>query len=217
MVVKTSFFAPKKGWGYVTAAIPFYQLPKPLFADDKYRDLSIEAKLLYTFMRDRYRLSVQNNWRDTMGVYIKMTRKAICDLLKRSEPTVRKIIAELKQIGLIIEKRVGLTQCNKIYVQFLEGEGENALRSTTKTSEDSAKKADVALDRKVFSRNKNNSKQIHYRKMTSRPDLPQNGDIWEENGEKYAYHHGFTQRYYEPDELDSLTFDLYAVNAAIAK
>ena len=195
----------------------FYQLPKSLFAEDKYQDLSIEAKLLYSMMRDRYRLSVKNNWRDAMGVFIKMTRKAICGLLKRSEPTVRKIIAELIEIGLIIEKRVGLTQCNKIYVQLLEGESENAFPSGEKTDERSAKKPDFASERKPFSPNKNYRKQIQFRKVTSKPDFPQNGDVWEENGQQYTFHHGFTQRYYDPRELDRLAVDLYSLVPHAAK
>jgi len=182
----------------------FYQLPKPLFSEDKYQELSIEAKLLYSLMRDRYRLSVKNNWRDAMGVFIKMTRKAICGLLKRSEPTVRKIIAELIRFGLIIEKRVGLTQCNKIYVQLLDGESESAFQSSEKAAGGSATKPDYASERKPISLNKNHRNQINYRKLTSRPEFPQIGDIWEENGLMYTYNHGYTQRYYTQDEYDRI-------------
>ena len=162
-------------------------------------------------MRDRFRLSIKNDWRDAMGVFIKMARKTICDLLKRSEPTVRKIIAELIGVGLIIEKRVGLTQCNKIYVQPLEGESESVFQSSTKGTADSAKKADSVPDRKPFASNKNNHRQIQFRKLTSKPDFPQNGDIWEENGQKYTFHHGYTQRYYEPEELNTFGYDSYSV------
>ena len=195
----------------------FYQLPKSLFAEEKYQGLSNDAKLLYTMMRDRYRLSIQNNWKDTLGVYIRMTRKAICDLLKRSEPTVRKIIAELREIGLIIEKRVGLTQCNKIYVQLFEGESESTFHSTKKVSADSATKPDYVPERKPFTPNKNYRKIIQFRKLTSKPDFPQNGDIWEENGECFTYHHGYIQRYYTEELLNSIGFDPYKEAREAAK
>ena len=194
----------------MTATVPvsaFYQLPKSLFADEKYQVLSNDAKLLYTMMRDRFRLSMINNWKDVMGVYIKMTRKAICDLLKRSEPTVRKIIAELIEIGLIKEKRVGLTQANKIYVQLLDGESETAFQSREKTNEQSEKNPDFVPDRKPFASNKNYRKQIQFRKLNSKPEFPQNGDVWEENGQKYTYHHGYTQRYYDAEYLASFSYD----------
>ena len=195
----------------------FYQLPKSLFADEKYQGLSNDAKLLYTMMRDRFRLSIMNNWKDAIGVYIKMTRKAICDLLKRSEPTVRKIIAELIGIGLIKEKRVGLTQANKIYVQLLEGESETTFQSKEKSNPSSATKPDFVPERKPFAPNKNYRKQIQFRRLTSKPDLPQNGDIWEENGQKYSYHHGFTQRYYDAVDFANLGFDLYGDGSQAAK
>jgi len=200
-----------------SAGAAFYQLPKALFAEERYQGLSLEAKLLYTLMRDRYRLSLKNNWRDAMGVFIKMTRKAICALLKRSEPTVRKIIAELKKFGLIIEKRVGLTQANKIYVQLLAGESETSLQSSEKGSSDSAKKPDFVPDRKDFSPNKNYRKQIQFRKLTSKPDYPQNGDIWEENGQLLTYNRGSIQHYYLPGELDQLFFDPFSIDQLEAK
>lgn len=185
----------------------FYQLPKSLFEAEQYQGLSNDAKLLYSLMRDRYRLSVMNNWQDALGVFIKMARKTICDLLKRSEPTVRKIIAELIQVGLIIEKRMGLTQCNRIYVQLLEGEKENDSQSCPPKNNDSAKKPTSVPERKPFAPNKNNRNQTQYKKLIQKPEFPHNGDIWEENGQQYTYHHGYIQRYYEAEELNQLFFN----------
>ena len=186
------------------AAAAFYQLPKPLFENEKYQGLSSDAKLLYALMRDRLRLSIMNNWRDALGVFIKMARKAMCDLLRRSEPTIRKIVAELVGVGLIIEKRVGLTQCNRIYVQLMVGESEGAVHSGSKAADQSAKKPASVPERKPVSPNKNHRNQIHFRELTKKPELPQEGDIWEENGQKNTFHHGYTQRCYDPAELDAL-------------
>lgn len=161
-------------------------------------------------MRDRYRLSLKNNWRDKVGIFIKMTRQYICAMLKRSEPTVRKIIGELKRVGLIIEKRMGLTQANKIYVQLLEGESESDFHPKEKFSSVLEQKPGFAPDRKQFSGNKNYRKQIQFRKLTTKPAVPQNGDIWEENGQMWIYHRGYTQRYHSAEELNTLCFDPFA-------
>ena len=187
----------------------FYQLPKSLFANEKYRELTIEAKLLYAIMRDRFRLSIQNQdkWNDALGIYIKMARKTMCDLLQRSEPTIRKIVAELVSVGLISERRMGLTQCNRIYVQGMEGESETVLRSGAKDSNQSETKPASAPEQKPVSPNKNPRSQIQFRKLTKKPEFPKDGDIWEENGQKCTYHHGYTQRYYEPEVLNALFYN----------
>lgn len=208
------FSLQKKG-GIILTTTAFYQLPKPLFTEEKYQVLSSDAKMLYALMRDRFKLSLKNHWRDSIGVYIKMTRVNICALLKRSEPTVRKIIAELKKVGLLIEKRMGLTQANKIYVQLLDGECETDFQPKEKVVCVPEHKQGFAPDRNGFSRSKTNSKHIHFRKLTSKPDIPQNGDIWEDNGQLWTYHHGYTQRYHAPGELKQLCFDPFAVMTSV--
>jgi len=195
----------------------FYQLPKVLVMDEKYQNLSIEAKFLYTLMRDCYKLSIMNNWRDAVGIFIKMTRKTICKLLNRSEPTVRKIIEELKKAGLITEKRVGLTKANKIYVQPLAGENETPLQSKAKEPVASTTKPGFVPERKDSSPNKTNRKQTQFRKLTSKPELPREGDIWEENGQEYVFLRGYTQRHYSADEIDRIVYDPFTGDLALEK
>ena len=45
----------------------FYKLPKVLFSDDKYKDNSTDAKVLYSLLLDRNSLSVKNGWIDSYG------------------------------------------------------------------------------------------------------------------------------------------------------
>jgi hypothetical protein len=90
-----------------------------------------------------------------------MARKSIADFLKKSLPTVRKIIAELKSVGLLKEKRTGLTKCNKIYVQLLPGESEIYAQSVNESDIASAKKPDFSLEGKPFASNNGNSKNIN--------------------------------------------------------
>ena len=45
----------------------FYKLPKRLFLDERYKHLSISAKVLYALLLDRKALSIKNNWIDVNG------------------------------------------------------------------------------------------------------------------------------------------------------
>ncbi|MGN0463304.1 MAG: replication initiator protein A [Acutalibacteraceae bacterium] len=44
----------------------FFKMPKFLFSEE-FKDLSAEAKLLYSLMLDRTHLSAANNWCDKNG------------------------------------------------------------------------------------------------------------------------------------------------------
>ena len=42
----------------------FYRIPKILFTDPRYKEISTDAKVLYGLMLDRMSLSVINGWVD---------------------------------------------------------------------------------------------------------------------------------------------------------
>ena len=42
----------------------FYRIPKVLFTDEMFADLSVEAKVLYGLLLDRISLSRENGWID---------------------------------------------------------------------------------------------------------------------------------------------------------
>ena len=42
----------------------YYRIPKILFTDDRYRDISTDAKVLYGLLLDRVSLSIKNKWVD---------------------------------------------------------------------------------------------------------------------------------------------------------
>ncbi len=49
----------------------FYQTPKALFKNPRYRGLSLGPKLMYSILRDRLDLSIKNRWKDEKGyIYI---------------------------------------------------------------------------------------------------------------------------------------------------
>ena len=45
----------------------FYQVPKALFKNPRYKGLSLGPKLMYSILRDRLDLSIKNNWKDEKG------------------------------------------------------------------------------------------------------------------------------------------------------
>lgn len=99
----------------------FYRVPKVLFTDDYFQNLSCEAKVVYGLMLDRMSLSVKNRWFDEEGrVYIIFTIEEVMELLHCSKTKAVKCLAELdsdKGIGLIEKKRLGLGKANVIYVK----------------------------------------------------------------------------------------------------
>lgn len=44
--------------------LSFYRIPKLLFTNDYFRELSTDAKVLYGLMLDRMSLSIKNKWFD---------------------------------------------------------------------------------------------------------------------------------------------------------
>ena len=58
-------------YGSQAEQFSFYRIPKVLFTDETLAGISVEAKVLYSFMLDRMSLSVKNCWFDEENrVYI---------------------------------------------------------------------------------------------------------------------------------------------------
>lgn len=99
----------------------FYRIPKMLFTDTIFQDLSCEAKVLYGLMLDRMSLSLKNHWMDEEErVYIIFTVNNICDLMNCGTQKAVRLLKELDVktgIGLIEKKRLGLGKPNVIYVK----------------------------------------------------------------------------------------------------
>ena len=86
----------------------YMQFPKWLMYDPTFSSLSNDAKVLYMFLKDRFRLSAKNHWYDKEGrVFVICSRQRMQQLLNKSENTIKKIMNELtdEKIGLIEEKR----------------------------------------------------------------------------------------------------------------
>ena len=60
----------------------FYRIPKALFTDSYFKDLSSDAKILYGLMLDRMSLSIKNQWFDEKNrAYIYFSIEDIMEII----------------------------------------------------------------------------------------------------------------------------------------
>ena len=84
----------------------FIAVPLELLENPKLEALSLEAKFLYSYMRNRLSLSIKNNWIDGVVPYIHCTVDEIEQIIKKSRPTAIKVKKELIDFGLIETRKV---------------------------------------------------------------------------------------------------------------
>ena len=111
-------------YGQQAELFTFYRVPKVLFTEECFWNVSTDAKLLYGILLDRMNLSARNGWLDDEGrVYIIFTIEEIKGSLGCAEKKAVKLLDELeKKCGLIERKRQGLGKPNLIYVKnFISG------------------------------------------------------------------------------------------------
>lgn len=115
----------------------FYRIPKALFTNDCFKDLSSDAKILYGLMLDRMSLSIKNQWFDEENrAYIYFSIEDIMELLNCGRNKAVKSLQELddeKGIGLIEKRRQGFGKVTIIYVKsFLQEECEEQKKEKPK-------------------------------------------------------------------------------------
>lgn len=106
-------------YGQQSEMFSFYRIPKVLFTDERFWNISTDAKLLYGILLDRMNLSAKNGWMDEAGrVYIYFTIDEIKGSVGCAEKKAVKLLDELeRKCGLIERKRQGLGKPNLIYVK----------------------------------------------------------------------------------------------------
>ena len=96
----------------------YFRVPKILFRDIRFKDLSTDAKTLYGILLDRMSLSVKNGWLDGQGrVYIIFSIQEVMDALGCADNKATKLFRELENAGIVERKRRGLGKPNLIYVK----------------------------------------------------------------------------------------------------
>lgn len=118
-------------YGSQSDQFTFYRIPTVLFSDEQYKDLSVEAKLLYGILLKRMELSAKNGWFDEKGrVYIIFPLNEIMEKLNCADNKATKMMDELENgVGLIERKRQGLGKPNLIFVKNFIDSGEESLNS----------------------------------------------------------------------------------------
>ncbi len=140
----------------------------PRFLLDK-EGLSETAKILYTILLDRARLSQKNDgWTDERGhVFILFPIKNLAETMHKSEMSMKTALAALEKENLIFRKRQGAGFPNRIYVKvppeaLVLTERNLSVRQTENCPTDRKKTVSVT-DRKLSGSNKekNNMKRTN--------------------------------------------------------
>lgn len=97
------------------------QMPRWLFTDPQYTGISLEAKVAYTFLLNRFQLSRLNGWINDDGeVFIVYTRRSLASEMQVSYHKIIEAMKELSSAGLIWERRCGRGDANQIYLALVE-------------------------------------------------------------------------------------------------
>ena len=105
-------------YGQAGELFSFFRIPKALFQEQRFQNLSPDAKILYGILLDRMSLSAKNGWRDEQGrVYIIYTVREVQESLCCAEHKAVKLFRELEDIDLVERKRRGLGRPSLIYVK----------------------------------------------------------------------------------------------------
>lgn len=133
----------------------YYSVPKVLLEDDKYKDLRLDAKMLYAVLKDRLKLSAKNGWVDDKGrVYLEYSNRQLQELFNCSKNTILTIRKNLVAHSLIYEES-----------QFTRADGQVANRIYLGNV--------IAYDREKYQeQRRQRQKEIFQKKQESKLDFP---------------------------------------------
>ncbi|WP_158387158.1 DUF6017 domain-containing protein [Faecalibacterium prausnitzii] len=110
-------------YGQAGELFSFYRIPKALFQEQQFQDLSTDAKTLYGILLDRMSLSVKNEWFDKKGrVFIIFTIEDVKRTLRCADNKATRLLRELEGFGLIERKRRGQGKPCLVYVKNFSSE-----------------------------------------------------------------------------------------------
>lgn len=170
----------------------FYQTPKSILQ----LPISSDAKLLMIELLDKFKLSLlpqnKKNFTDKDGTpFVRVARQTMTKWIGRSLPSVRKAINELVNVGVIVQKRLGLTKCNLYYLagDLLEWV-KNLVFSTERNNS-------LPSDAKQIPANNNNPTK-NYSKSYGKQNEKKN------YGKKGVLAQQYSQRHYDPSFFESM-------------
>ena len=110
-------------YGQAGELFSFFRVPKALFQEQRFQDLSTDAKTLYGILLDRMSLSVKNEWFDKKGrVFIIFTIEDVKRTLRCADNKATRLLRELEKFGLIERKRRGQGKPCLVYVKNFSAE-----------------------------------------------------------------------------------------------
>ncbi|MCI8810856.1 MAG: hypothetical protein HFF84_12225 [Oscillibacter sp.] len=113
------------------------QMPRWLFSDPRYADMSLDAKVAYTFLLNRFQLSRRNGWANEQGeVFVIFPRKELAKELRICEKRVTAAFQTLAKLDLIWEKRCGRGDANQIYLAHVQPQDDLEYTSAPFVSEE---------------------------------------------------------------------------------
>ena len=162
-------------YGQAGELFSFFRIPKALFQEQRFQNLSTDAKILYGILLDRMSLSAKNGWRDEQGrVYIIYTVREVQKSLCCAEHKAVKLLRELEDIDLVERKRRGLGRPSLIYVKdFSSGLPKAQVQNCPNSNSGAAESA--ILEQPKAQANKTNSgcsKKIQKIFLKTPPVLP---------------------------------------------
>ena len=115
-------------------------IPKALFFDKRYENLSVDARVLYSLLLDRKEMAVRNGWIDRYGaVYVLYSREEMEKHLNAPSIRVERALAQLEAHDqMVAVARPYKGRADQIYVrditadQIIEQEEENMGKKNTK-------------------------------------------------------------------------------------
>jgi len=168
----------------------YMQMPRWLFSDPRYAVMSLDAKVTYTFLLNRFQLSRRKGWVNEEGeVFVIFPRRALAQELRICEKRVIAAFHKLAEMQLIWEKRCGRGEANQIYLACVDVRDDPAYECAPFNSEeyenDSSRTADmIALDtvssalspqelpKGQFKNGKNGNSITAHPAAAERPDAP---------------------------------------------
>ena len=110
-------------YGQAGELFSFFRIPKALFQEQRFQNLSTDAKTLYGILLDRMSLSVKNEWFDKKGrVFIIFTIEDVKRTLRCADNKATRLLRELEGFGLIERKRRGQGKPCLVYVKNFSAE-----------------------------------------------------------------------------------------------
>jgi len=110
-------------YGQAGGLFSFFRIPKALFQEQQFQDLSTDAKTLYGILLDRMSLSAKNGWLDKQNrVFIIFTIEDVKRTLRCADNKATRLLRELEEFGLIERKRRGQGKPCLVYVKNFSAE-----------------------------------------------------------------------------------------------